>query len=252
MSASPLPRHDAQADIDDRVRHLRSSLRTREILEAAARMMTASGFEEVSMQALAEEAGVSVGLLYRYFSGKEEILFSIITRILDELLTEVPSAIAAAGDDAVAALGAGIGAYCRVIGRHRQAAMLTYWESKSLSAEGRARLKELEEETSRPLAELIARGVAEGSLVAVDAELAAYDILLLAHGWALKHWYFEPKLDLEAYIARQRALFLRAIVEPGLWPEYRPLLELDPEPGSAIRGKRPERAGTTRGEGWTE
>ena len=129
--------------------------------------------------------------------------------------------------------------------------MLTYRESKSLSADGRARLKELEEETARPLAALIARGVDEGSLVTVDAELAAFDILLLAHGWALKHWYFEPKLDLNSYISRQRALFLRAIVEPSLWPGYGPLLELHPQAGPRIQAKRPERPDTTRGERWT-
>lgn len=251
MSPSPTARHEPQPEIGDRVRHLRSSLRTREILEAAARMMAASGFEEVSMQALAEEAGVSVGLLYRYFSGKQEILFAIITRILDELLDEVPKAIADAGDDTVVALAAGIAAYCRVIGRHRQAAMLTYRESKSLSADGRSRLKRLEEETAQPLVALIARGVGDGSLVTVDPELAAYDILLLAHGWALKHWYFEPKLDLEAYISRQRAVFLRAVVEPGLWPRHAALLALSPEAGQLIQGKRPERPDTTRGERWT-
>ena len=229
VSTPPLPRDASDTEIGDRVKRLRSSIRTREILEAAARMMAASGFEEVSMQALAEEAGVSVGLLYRYFSGKEEILFSVITRILDELLEEVPAAMAGAGDDPVLALGAGIDAYCRVIGRHRQAAMLTYRESKSLSPEGRARLKELEEETSRPFVALIARGMAAGALVQVDAELAAYDILLLSHGWALKHWYFEPKLDLDAYIRRQRAIFLRAVVEPTLWGRYSPLLQLGPE-----------------------
>ncbi len=229
MSASPLPQREPGAGVDDRVRRLRSSIRTREILEAAARMMAASGFEEVSMQALADEAGVSVGLLYRYFSGKEEILFSIITRILDELLAAVPLAIAGAGDDPVLALGAGIEAYCRVIGRHRQAAMLTYRESKSLSAEGRARLKELEEKTARPFAALIARGVAEGALVAVDVDLAAFDVLLLAHGWAVKHWYFEPKLDLDAYIRSQRAIFLRAVVEPRLWGDYESLLALSPK-----------------------
>ena len=37
----------------------------------------------MSMQDLAAEANVSVGLIYKYFGGKEDLLLATILRILD-------------------------------------------------------------------------------------------------------------------------------------------------------------------------
>ena len=111
--------------------------RSRQLLDAAARLMEREGSEAVTMQALAAEAGVSVGLIYRYFGGKDEILLAVITQVLDAFASEVPAAIEQAGEDPVRRLAAAFGAYCRVIDEYRHAAVLTYRESKSLDAAGR-------------------------------------------------------------------------------------------------------------------
>ncbi len=43
------------------------------------------------MQALAAEAGVSVGLIYRYFGGKDDILLAVIIDVLAAFATAVPA-----------------------------------------------------------------------------------------------------------------------------------------------------------------
>lgn len=48
--------------------------RQREILAAAHRRFAQHGFHLTTMQEIAEEAGLSVGALYRYFTGKEELI----------------------------------------------------------------------------------------------------------------------------------------------------------------------------------
>lgn len=49
-------------------------LKTREcILEAAQKRVLAGGFVDVSMSAVAADAGVATGTLYRYFKGKTEL-----------------------------------------------------------------------------------------------------------------------------------------------------------------------------------
>ncbi|HUF90193.1 MAG TPA: TetR/AcrR family transcriptional regulator [Gemmatimonadota bacterium] len=48
--------------------------RQREILAAAHRRFAQQGFHVTTMQEVAEEAGLSVGALYRYFTGKEELI----------------------------------------------------------------------------------------------------------------------------------------------------------------------------------
>ncbi|WP_037370769.1 TetR/AcrR family transcriptional regulator [Amycolatopsis orientalis] len=212
------------ADPQDAARRTLAEHRSRQLLKAAARLMEREGSEAVSMQALAKEAGVSVGLIYRYFGSKDDILLAVIIDVLDAFATEVPAAVHEAGADPVRRLAAAFTAYCRVIDAHRHAAVLTYRESKSLDEAGRNRIKQLEVDTSEPLRAAVRDGVKAGKLVADDPDLVAYNLLLLAHAWALKHWYFEQTKTLESYIRNQLALALRAILADGVDGEYADLL----------------------------
>jgi TetR/AcrR family transcriptional regulator, cholesterol catabolism regulator len=212
-------------DPDEAARLTRAQRRSEQLLTAAARLMERDGSQAVSMQAVAEEAGVSVGLIYRYFGGKDDLLLAVIVDVLDAFSTRVPDAIEAAGANPVERLAAAFRAYCEVIDEHRHAAVLTYRESKSLSEAGRERIKELEVATSEPLRAVLREGIDAGELVDVDVELVSYDLLLMAHGWALKHWYFERTLGLEDYVSKQTALALSALVQPRRRRSYRRLLE---------------------------
>ncbi|MBL8300675.1 MAG: TetR/AcrR family transcriptional regulator [Rhodanobacteraceae bacterium] len=53
--------------------------RRQQILDGAERCFRAKGFHQASMQDIAREAGVSMGLLYRYFENKEAIVASFAT-----------------------------------------------------------------------------------------------------------------------------------------------------------------------------
>ncbi len=206
----------------------RAEWRTGQLLAAAARLMERHGSAGVSVQAIADEAEVSVGLIYRYFGGKEDLLLAVIVDVLDSFATQVPAAVLAAGSDPVERVAAAFRTSCEVINSHRHAAMLTYRESRTLSAQGRERIKDLEVRTAAPLRDGIGDAVRRGLFVDVDVDLVAYDLLLIAHSWALKHWYFEPSLDLDSYVAKQTALFLRALLQPRHRHRYRQLLEAAP------------------------
>lgn len=214
----------AELDPADAARSARAERRSAQLLEAAARLMERDGSHAVSMQSVAAEAGVSVGLIYRYFGSKDDLLLAVIIGVLDSFATRVPAAVEAAGDDPVHRLAAGFRAYCEVIDERRHAAVLTYRETKSLDEAGRARIKELEVQTSEPLRAALRAGVEAGVFDVPDLELAAYDLLLLAHAWALKHWYFERTLSLDTYAQRQLALILKGILEPKHRRRYADLL----------------------------
>lgn len=211
-------------DPDAAARQTRAEHRSAQLLSAAARLMERDGSQAVSMQAVATEAGVSVGLIYRYFGGKDDLLLAVILNVLDSFATRVPEAVEAAGPDPVHRLAAAFRSYCEVIDEYRHAAVLTYRETKSLTDEGRNRLKELEVLTSEPLRTVVRDGIEQGVLEADDPDLVAYDLLLLAHAWALKHWYFERTLGFDEYVARQTALVLRSIVPSRHRARYRTLL----------------------------
>jgi AcrR family transcriptional regulator len=52
------------------------------ILDAAQRCFAESGFHAATMATIAETAGISAGLAYRYFPGKDSIVLAIIERQL--------------------------------------------------------------------------------------------------------------------------------------------------------------------------
>ncbi|MBE9375982.1 TetR/AcrR family transcriptional regulator [Saccharopolyspora sp. HNM0983] len=211
-------------DPGEAARAARAAWRSRQLLDAAATLMEREGFQGVSMQALAEEAEVSVGLIYRYFGGKDELLLAVIVDVLDTISTRVPEAVAAAGDDPVEEVAAAFRAYCEVVDERRHAAVLTYRESRALSSQGRVKIKAMEVASTEPLRAALHRGTAAGLLVDLDADLVAHDLVLMAHGWALKHWYLEQKLDLGEYVAKQTALLLGSLVEPRRKRQYAHLL----------------------------
>jgi AcrR family transcriptional regulator len=62
--------------VEEAVRAARVSSRRRQVLDAAVTVMGRTGFQQMSMQDLAAEANVSVGLIYKYFGGKEDLLLA--------------------------------------------------------------------------------------------------------------------------------------------------------------------------------
>jgi hypothetical protein len=51
-------------------------------------------------------------------------------------------------------------------------------------------------------------------------------LLLLAHAWALKRWYFERSFDFDMYVRKQTAVALAAVVAPEHRATYAHLLDL--------------------------
>jgi len=197
--------------VAEAVRAARTSSRRRQLLDAAVKVMGRKGFHQMSMQDLAAEANVSVGLIYKYFGGKEDLLLATIVRIQDAFHDQLAPIMTAAGDDPVAQLVAGIRRYLEIVDENLDAVVLTYRESRTLDAAGRAQIKELEIATAAPLRSVIQAGIAAGVFHAADVDLAVFDIMLLAHGWALKHWHFGSNYTLDEYIRLQTRYVLNSL-----------------------------------------
>jgi len=75
-------------------------VRRSQILEAARNCFANSGFQGTSVDRIATEAGVSVGLLYRFFDSKAAIIEAIIIEEVDAQLAQLGKAIDAHAIDA--------------------------------------------------------------------------------------------------------------------------------------------------------
>ncbi|MGC2653502.1 MAG: TetR/AcrR family transcriptional regulator [Mycobacterium sp.] len=198
--------------VEEAVRAARISSRRRQVLDAAVTVMSRNGFHQMSMQNLAAEANVSVGLIYKYFGGKEDLLLATILRIQDAFRDQLTPVMQDAGDDIVEQLAAGIRRYIEIVDENLDAVVLTYRESRTLDAPGRAQIKDLEIATAAPLRSAIEAGIDDGVFADADVDLVVFDIMLLAHGWALKQWHFGPIYSLNEYIRLQTRYVLNSLI----------------------------------------
>lgn len=72
--------------------------RTEAILEAAFDVFSMKGYHGATVDDIAQQAGVSKGTCYQYFSGKEEIFIATIDRSLDRLFAEAEASAVGAKD----------------------------------------------------------------------------------------------------------------------------------------------------------
>lgn len=197
--------------------------RKRQILDAAARLMVEKGSAGVSVQDIADEAGVSVGLIYRHFGGKSDVVTAVVVDVLDGFARELPKAVSDHADP-IRRLHAAFDAFSRIIDSRRHATVLTYRESKGLPAEALEILKEREVETAAPIAEAISAAVDQGLFRRVDAEAVAETMVLIAHGWALKNWFFSRRGTLDDFIAAQFGMAVSALLTSESRERYADLL----------------------------
>ncbi len=60
--------------------------RREQLLELGVRLFATRSLEDLSIETLAEQAGISRGLLYHYFGGKQEFHTAVVRRAADDLL----------------------------------------------------------------------------------------------------------------------------------------------------------------------
>ncbi len=91
--------------------------RREQLLELGLRLFAGSSIEDISIDRLCEEGGVSRGLLYHYFGSKQGFHEAVIQRAADDLIAQTAPP---EGDDPIAKLLASLTAYVDyVIANHR-------------------------------------------------------------------------------------------------------------------------------------
>jgi len=91
--------------------------RREQLLELGLRLFAGSSIEDISIERLCEEGGVSRGLLYHYFGSKQGFHEAVIQRAADDLVAQTAPP---PGDDPIAKLLASLTAYVDyVIANHR-------------------------------------------------------------------------------------------------------------------------------------
>jgi AcrR family transcriptional regulator len=150
-----------------------------EILSAAFRIFSIKGYHNATVDDIAQEAGISKGTCYQYFTGKEDIFIATMERTLATLLTE---AEAAAGETRDALTRLGIEGLTFISKYSNLQFMFMGMISEALG--GNERLKKKAAEVFGKVAEFLSRdierGIAEGVFRPTDPTTVAYALLGIA------------------------------------------------------------------------
>lgn len=149
--------------------------RRQQILDAAARVFAQKGLDAARMEDIARDAGLSIGGLYWYYKGKQEVMADLLAHLIDPDLAGLRALL-----DAPGSLRRRLSEYIQTWAGPAQAYQPVVYEFYSLAArdaQARAHLQVYLHSYRAILADLIRQAVASGELAEVDPETAA---LLLA------------------------------------------------------------------------
>jgi AcrR family transcriptional regulator len=143
------------ARVDGRTRAARAEGREarEELLSAALRVFAQRGYRQAGVEEIAAEAGYSKGALYWHFSGKEELLMTLLAERIDAPLRERFALLASAPPEQDMSVEASR-EFARQLSEAREALLLEreYWSLAIRDPELRARYCERQKELRDALA----------------------------------------------------------------------------------------------------
>src|SRR5688572_19932265 len=103
--------------IRKRTAHLGPERRRPQVLDAALKQFLKHGYDGTSMQAVADEAGVTKPVVYACFAGKDQLFRALLGREEERILGEIQSAFVETEiSDPEATLTEGFTAFLRAVG----------------------------------------------------------------------------------------------------------------------------------------
>lgn len=189
--------------------------RRKQIVRAATELFSAQGFFGTTMKEVAKAAGISAGLVYQYVREKDDVLLLVLLDVLGAYRREIPLALDGVTDP-LQRLVTSVSAYCQVVDKNRAATVLAYRSTKSLAPAKRKIVQEHEVETNEIIAAEVRNCIRLGLIEQTNAELLTYQMVMIAHAWALKSWYFKPIVSLDEYIEQTiRTVFVGVLTPSG-------------------------------------
>jgi len=200
------------SSIGSRSGRLRMSPESRreQLLELGTKLLSTRTLDEISIEVLAEEAGISRGLLYHYFGNKQEFHLAVVRRAVDDLV-----AITAPRDieDPLEQLAVSIGAYLDYVAENYTG----YVSLVRAAAGGNEELRAIYDEGRAALTDRIFEVTGPEGLEALGLSDSA-TMRLLVKGWAamleeiIIDWVADPRGIAREELLGRLARALPAIV----------------------------------------
>jgi len=178
--------------------HKTTTVRKKQIISAARRLIIRSGSEHVTVKAIARTVGISEGAIYRHFKSKRDILSLLADHIEDDLVGDVTRA-GAEEHSALEALDSVLRSQLSAIEQKRGISFQVIAEIISLGDKKlNKKIYETIDKYIHRVAGLLSDGIKSGE-VREDINVEAAAMLLfgmlqgLVNIWALSNYSFDPE-----------------------------------------------------------
>lgn len=185
------------------------ALKRERILEAAVDLFYETGYENVTLEAVADRLNATKPFIYSYYGSKSELLAAICERSICESLTEMES-ILDSNIDTVERLRRIGNAFTLTVLRNQKYIAIMYREEKNLLPEDFARISDMRRTFDRNLEQILKQGCDEGVFHLDDIKIASLAIGGMV-SWSYI-WYREGgRLGLQAMSESLTALILNMV-----------------------------------------
>ncbi len=183
------------------------------ITAAAVELFSEHGYEATTLRQIAARVGIQVGSLYNHINSKEELLFSIMSGIIEELLAELESGLEGV-DDPVDRLRAAVGVHVFFHTARAREVFIGNSELRSLDPAKRKVVVRLRDRYETVFSGILEDGVRAGVFEISDLKLTTYAVLAMLTQPAT--WY-QPggRLDLDKIAEVYGDLILRSLASPA-------------------------------------
>ncbi len=169
------------------------------IFDAALNISNEKGFQAMSMRDLSRETGLSMGGLYAYFSGKEDLL-EMLLRTGRTTTQHILGAQLKPVTDPAARLRVAIRAHIFLSEVLQPWFYFSYMEARHLAPGHKEEAKASELETERLFMDIIEEGQTRGFFAVEDSLLTASVIKAMVQDWYVKRWkYAKRKVSVDQY-----------------------------------------------------
>lgn len=188
------------------------SLRRTHIARCAARVLALKGHDRATVRDIAQACGMGAGTLYHYVSSKADIVYLVAEHGMIEV-SKSWRKIFSEGDSITATevVRRAFRAHCEAVDSHQDLVLVLYREIARLDSRSRRLILEIEMELAAEYEKLLTRGCDAGEFSIQDIAMTAHNILVVAHMWAVRRWFFRGHCTLEEYITRQTQMILKSI-----------------------------------------
>ncbi|GAA4641991.1 TetR/AcrR family transcriptional regulator [Gordonia humi] len=169
------------------------------------------GYDGMNTRQLAEAAGLTSSALYYHFSSKEELLFRVLTDLLEEIVDDLDTSLEAAADDGPAVQ---LDVFVEVLVKwhvtRRKETFIASIETRSLSQERNEEYQRLRDRFDQHLHDILEHGAADGVFSPIDVTTTSASLMAMLT--AISRWYDpEGPLGLEVISERYVALARRMV-----------------------------------------